>query len=123
MAFAQNSCGPDMSPISENAQINFLDVGAYIKFNRDIVLPSFNNKRQLDKGLWISYPPSSSNQKINKGTINKINLVNALDYGYTLELSDSYPITIDQAPDEKIETIRDLKKRLGDIVSFCKRDI
>ncbi|MDH5580956.1 MAG: hypothetical protein OEY33_03555 [Bdellovibrionales bacterium] len=119
LVYAQQKCGPDLIHVRDHAHINYLDRGAYIKFNKSVDLPSFNDKVLLKKGISIHYPAQSEDDVIKSGSHYRINLVNALENGYQILLSDSFPIIIKN----KIETVGDLKKELGAVISVCKKPI
>ncbi|MFZ8933581.1 MAG: hypothetical protein ACO20H_12630 [Bacteriovoracaceae bacterium] len=119
LAYAQQKCGPGLVHVGDHALINYLDRGAYIKFNKNIELPSFKDRVYLKEGVFINYPAKSHQEIIKNGSHFRVNLVNALEKGYQILLSDSFPIQIEN----KSETVGDLKKRLGTLLSICKKPI
>lgn len=118
---AQNSCGPGFNKIRKGAKINFLDIGSHIKFLKNIQLPSFENKKNIAKNIWVKYPVSNQTQMIKSGTSKKVIGVNATEDGYILLLEDYYPLYIgNQYPKYEIETVGSLEKASNFAILICK---
>ncbi len=118
-AFAQQTCGQLMVEVGDHALLNYLDRGAYVYFHKDIVLPSFNDKINLNKSITIHYHAKNQSVLIKSKNPYKIELVHALEKGYKLILGEAPPLTVEQ----NIETVGELKKSIGPLLSVCKSRI
>lgn len=117
------ACPEGMSAVRNGAKLVYLDAGSFVQFNKDIELPSFDDKSFLSQDLWVSYPVSSKTMMIKKGTVKKVKIVQEYDDGNTLLLENFYPLTIgNQYPQYKIKTVGDFLKASKEVISICKKD-
>ena len=114
---AAANCGPGLSPIRDGAKINYLDLGGYLVFKKNILLPNFDNHTLVAKNIGVKYHPSKDDQRILAGTTARIELINEYESGKEIILEHSFPLFIYG----HIESVGDLLKQNEQLFAICKK--